>query len=43
MKGLLEGCKNLEYFNTEVTIKSALDNSSKAALDTLADEICDTF
>ena len=42
MKGLLEECKNLEYFNTEVTIKSALDNSSKAALETLATELCNS-
>lgn len=42
MKGLLEECKNLEYFNTEVTIKSALNDSSKAALEDLAAEVCDS-
>lgn len=40
MKGLLEDCKNLEFFKTEVTIKSALNDESIAALDTLANEIC---
>ena len=40
MKGLLEDCKNLEFYKTEVTIKSALNDESIAALDNLANEIC---
>jgi len=40
MKSMLEGSKNLNIAETTVTIKSALNDDSKAALDTLADELC---
>ena len=40
MKKILEGCKDLTYLETEVTIKSALDADSSAALEKMADELC---
>lgn len=40
MKGMLEGCKNLTYVDTAVTIKSALKADSKEALEKMADELC---
>lgn len=40
MKKLLDGCKNLTYAETEVTIKSALKADSKEAIEKLADELC---
>lgn len=40
MKKLLEGSKNLTYAETEVTIKSALKEESKEAIEKLADELC---
>ena len=40
MLKLLEGTKNLTYAETAVTIRSALNEASEAALDKLADELC---
>ncbi len=40
MKGMLEGCKNITYTDTTVKILSALDETSSAQLDALADELC---
>lgn len=40
MLKLLEGAKNLTYAETAVTIRSALNEASEAALDKLADELC---
>ena len=39
MKGLFEGCKNLTFAETTVTIKSALNAESEAALEKLAEEM----
>ncbi len=40
MRGLLEKCKNLTYTDTTVRILSALNEESKAQLDTLTEELC---
>lgn len=40
MKKLLEGSKDLEFTETTVTIKSALNEDSTAAVEALADELC---
>ncbi|MDD6308866.1 MAG: flavin reductase [Clostridia bacterium] len=40
MKNMLEGCKNIHFTDTSVTIRSALNDDSKAALDALSDELC---
>ncbi len=40
MKELLAGCKGINYADTTVTIKSALDETSSAALEELACELC---
>lgn len=40
MKKMLEGSKDLNYMETTVTIKSALNEASAAAVDALADELC---
>ena len=39
MRSLLEGCKNLTWADTVVTIRSALDDTSRAALEALAREL----
>lgn len=39
MRSLLEGCKNLTWADTVVTVRSALDDSSRAALEALAREL----
>lgn len=39
MKELLEGCKDLSYVDTTVTIKSALNDETRAQIDKLADEL----
>ncbi len=39
MRGMLESCKNLTYTDTTVRILSALNDDSKAQLDSLADEL----
>ena len=40
MRGLFEKSKNLTFTETTVTIKSALNDASKAQLDALASELC---
>ncbi len=40
MKGLLEGCKDVAFAETSVRILSALNESSEAQLEALADELC---
>lgn len=40
MKEMLAGCKNLEFAETTVQIKSALNDTSKAQLKSLAAELC---
>ena len=40
MRGLLAGCEKLKYAKTQVTIRSALNEESEAALVKLADELC---
>ena len=39
MKEMLSKCKNLEYFNTEVKILSALNNDSEEMLSSLSNEL----
>ena len=40
MKKMLEECKNITFTDAHVQIKSALDETSTAQLDALADELC---
>ena len=40
MQGMFEGCKNLKFLETSVTIKSALKDDSRAALAQMARELC---
>ncbi len=40
MRGMLEKCKNLTFTDTTVRILSALNDESKAQLDTLVQELC---
>ena len=40
MAKLLEGGKNLAFAETTVTVRSALDDASRAAIDALARELC---
>ncbi|MBO4583590.1 MAG: flavin reductase [Clostridia bacterium] len=40
MRGMLEGCKNLTFADTTVKITSALNETSKEQLETLAQELC---
>ena len=40
MKDMLAGCEKLKYAKNTVTIHSALDETSEAALTKLADELC---
>jgi hypothetical protein len=37
---MLEGCKNIKFLETSVTIKSALKDDSRAALAQMAKELC---
>ena len=39
MKGMLEGCKNLEYAENDVRILSSLNDESRAQIEALADEL----
>ncbi len=39
IKSMLEGCKNLTFTDTTVTIKSALNDANMAQIDALADEM----
>ena len=43
MRAELEGCKNLTFADTTVRIASALNEESKTALKTLADELCKEY
>ncbi len=43
MKKMLEGCKNLSFADTTVSIRSALNDDSKAQLEALADEFCKDY
>ena len=40
MKKMMEGLKNIDFAENTVTIRSALSEESKKALDALADELC---
>lgn len=40
MTKMLEGCKNITFADTTVTIRSALDENSTAQLDAMAEEFC---
>jgi flavorubredoxin len=40
MAGMLEGCKNITYTGTSVTIKSAMNADTEAAIVKLAEELC---
>ena len=40
MRGLLADCKNLTYTDTNVTIRSAMNEENKAQIDALARELC---
>ncbi len=40
MKGMLEGCKDLTFTETSVTIKSAMNADTKDAIEALASELC---
>ena len=42
MKGMLEGAKDITFADTEVKMKAALNEESKAQLETLAEELCRT-
>jgi flavorubredoxin len=39
MAGMLEGCKNITYAETSVTIKSAMNADTEAAIVKLAEEL----
>jgi flavorubredoxin len=39
MKGMLEGCKNLDYAENDVKILSALNDESRAQIEALAEEL----
>ena len=43
MKSILEPCRNLTYAHTSVTLKSALNEESSAALGNLAEELCRAY
>ena len=43
MKKMLEGCKNLSYAETDVKITSALNETSTAQIEALADELCKDY
>ena len=43
MKSMFAGSKNLAFTDTTVTIKSALNDESKAQLEKLADELCGDY
>ena len=40
MRAMLEGCKNLTFADTSVTIRSALSDESSAAIEELSEELC---
>ena len=43
MKKMLEGCKNIEFTETTVKIMSALNETSTAQIEKLADELCKDY
>ena len=43
MKKMLEGCKNIEFYDTTVKIMSALNEDSRAQIDKLAEELCTDY
>lgn len=43
MKEMLSGCKDISFYNTEVTIKSALNKDSADRLEALAQELCEEY
>lgn len=43
MKKMLEGCTDLTFTNTTVSIKSALNETSSEQLESLADELCKDY
>ena len=43
MKKMLEGCKNLSYCENDVKITSALNETSTAQIEALADELCKDY
>lgn len=43
MKKMLEGCKNLTFAKTTVSIKSALNEESSAQIEALAEEFCKNY
>ncbi len=43
MKKMLEGCKNLTFAKTTVSIKSALNEESSAQLEEMAEEFCKNY
>ena len=43
MKGMLEKSKNLNYANTEVTIRSAVNAQTIESLENLANELCQDY
>jgi len=40
MRGMLEGCKNISFTETTVTVRSTLSDESLAQIDALAKELC---
>ena len=40
MKGMLEGCKNITFAETTVTVRSALNDAIESQIAALADELC---
>lgn len=43
MKKMLEGCKNLTFANTTVSIKSALNEETSGQIEALAEEFCKNY
>ncbi|MCI7727406.1 MAG: flavin reductase [Clostridiales bacterium] len=43
MKGMFDGCKNLTFTDTTVRLLSALNDDSKAQIESLTDELCKDY
>ena len=43
MKGMLEGCKNIDFANNTVHLMSALNDESRAQIEALAAELCKDY
>jgi len=43
MKGMLEGCKNLEFLDTTVKIMSAVNEENKNQIEAMAEELCKDY